>query len=116
MAEVHANFNDTFSPKTSDQDIIVKVSVGDGQQGTYAVFLGTEFIEANAPANLGKRADLLGKPIVVSVTIVDILKETKHTSMTVTILEGNQLTTQYGPYKQDAPDHLDTVIYTLKLS
>ncbi len=98
MAVKHVDLDDCYIPKTSDQDIIVDVAIGDGQEGSYSVFLG-------------KKA---GKKTTVSVTIVDELKETNWTSMTVFFLERGE-TTQYGPYKMRAENHLDTIIYTLKL-
>lgn len=114
MAVKHVDLDDRYVPKTTDEDIIVDVKIGDGQEGSYAIFLGTDFIEANAPANLGKKADVSGKKTTVSVTIVDELKETNWTSMTVFVTEGSHLT-KFGPYSVQAENHLDTVIYTLKL-
>ena len=114
MAVKHIDLADTYTPKTSDKDIIVIVEIGDGQNGAYAVFLGKKFISANSPANIGKKADVTGKKTTVSVTVIDTLKETNWTSMTVFVSEGDVITT-YGPYKAEAEDHLDTIIYTLKL-
>jgi hypothetical protein len=116
MATKLVELNDTYSPKTSDKDIIVDVKIGDGQDGSYAIFLGSEFIEVNAPANIGKKKNILGKKTTISVTIVDQLEETNMTSMTVFITEGLAKAKKYGPYKAEAEAHLDTVIYTLKLS
>ena len=58
---------------------------------------------------------MVGKNIIISVTIVDLLRETNWTSMTVIIMEGIDRVTIFGPYKAQAEKHLDTVIYTLKL-
>ncbi len=107
-------YKDCYIPKTSDQDIIVDVAIGDGQEGSYSVFLGKNLVKSNAEANIGKKADVAGKKTTVSVTIVDELKETNWTSMTVFFSEGGERT-QFGPYKMQAENHLDTVIYTLKL-
>lgn len=115
MAVKHVDLDDCYIPKTNDKDIVVDVEIGDGQEGSYSIFLGPEFIEANAPANLGKKADVIGKKTTVSVTIVDELVETNWTSMTVFIKEGHGKPAQFGPYKALAENHLDTVIYTLKL-
>jgi hypothetical protein len=116
MATKLVELNETYLPKTSDKDIIVDVKIGDGQDGSYAIFLGSEFIEANAPANLGKKKNLLGKKTTISVTIVDQLEETNMTSMTVFVTEGSGKPKKIGPFKAEAEAHLDTVIYTLKLS
>ncbi len=114
MAVKHVDLDDCYIPKTNDKDIIVDVEIGDGQEGSYAIFLGADFIEANAPATLGKKADVVDKRTTISVTIVDELEETNWTSITVFISEGTNRT-KYGPYKVQAENHLDTVIYTLKL-
>jgi hypothetical protein len=115
MATKLVELSETYLPKTSTDNIIVDVKIGDGQDGSYAIFLGTEFIESDAPANIGKKKDVIGKKTTVSVTIVDQLEETNMTSMTVFVTEGNTKPKKFGPYKAEAETHLDTVIYTLKL-
>ena len=114
MAVKFVDFADSYKIKTTTNDIKVKVKIGDGQVGAYSVFLGKKLIKNNATANIGKKADVNGKPTIISVTIVDTLKETNWTSMTVIETEGETVTT-YGPYKALAEHHLDTVIYSLKL-
>lgn len=114
MAVSHVDLDDCYIPITSDQEIFVDVKIGDGQEGSYSIFLGKNLIKSNARANIGKRADVASKKTTVSVTIVDELKETNWTSMTVFFTEGlNE--TRFGPYKMQAQHHLDTIIYTLKL-
>lgn len=115
MAVKHIDLDDCYEPKSATKDITVEVAIGDGQSGSYAIFLGTDFLVANGPAKLGKKADLKGKKTTVSVTIVDELEETNWTSITVYVSEGKDNRTQFGPYKTQADNHLDTVIYTLKL-
>lgn len=114
MAVKHVDLDDCYIPKTDDRDITVDVAIGDGQAGSYSVFLGKNLVKANAAANIGKKADVAGKKTTISVTIVDELKETNWTSMTVFFSEDNE-TTQFGPYKMRAENHLDTILYTLKL-
>ena len=114
MAVKHVDLDDTYIPRTTNEDIVVDVKIGDGQEGSYAIFLGAEFLAANSPATLGKRADVLGKTTTISVTIVDELQETNWTSITVIVSEGMEIT-KFGPYAARAEHHLDTVIYTLKL-
>lgn len=116
MATKLVELNETYLPKTNNEDIIVDVKIGDGQDGSYAIFLGTDFIEANAPANLGKKKNVVGKQTMISVTIVDQLQETNMTSMTVFVTEGPGKPKKIGPFKAEAEAHLDTVIYTLKLA
>lgn len=114
MAVKHVDLDDCYIPHTDNKDIVVDVEIGDGQGGSYSIFLGTDFIEANNAANLGRKGDIIGKTTTVSVTIVDKLKETNWTSITVFLTEGSKKA-QFGPYKVQAENHLDTVIYTLKL-
>jgi hypothetical protein len=114
MAVKHVDLADLYTPKTSNKNIILDVQIGDGQSGAYTVFLGMKLISANEPANLGKKANVSGKKTTVSVTVIDTLQETNWTSMTVIVSEG-EIITSYGPYKVEAEDHLDTIIYTLKL-
>ena len=113
MAVKFVDFADSYKIKTTTNDIKVKVTIGDGQVGSYSVFLGKKLIKNNATANIGKKVDVIGKPTIISVTVVDTLKETNWTSMTVFVTEGGTVTT-YGPYKALAENHLDTVIYSLK--
>ena len=115
MAVKHVDLDDCYIPKTNDKEIVVDVEIGDGQAGSYSIFLGAEFIEANAPAKLGTKADIMGKKTTISVTIVDELQETNWTSMTVLLSEGAGKATKFGPYKIQAENHLDTILYTLKL-
>ena len=114
MAVKHIDLDDCYNAKTEDKDIVVDVTIGDGQEGSYSIFFANQFIEANAPATIGKKDEVTGKRTTVSVTVVDELQETNWTSMTVWVQEGNHQT-KYGPYSAQAENHLDTVIYTLKL-
>ena len=114
MAVKFVDLDDSYVPQTSTENIIVDVEIGDGQVGAYSIFLGKKHIKSNSQANLGKKADVSGKKILISVTVIDTLKETNWTSMSVFVTEGDQ-TIQYGPYKVMAENHLDTIIYTLKL-
>jgi len=114
MAVKFIDLNDSYKIKTATEDIIVDVQIGDGQVGAYSIFLGQKFISANTPANLDKKANVKGKSTIVSVTVADVLEETNWTSMTVFVKEDESKTT-YGPYKALAENHLDTVIFSLKL-
>lgn len=114
MAVTFVDLKDVYNIKTKTKDIIVDVAIGDGQSGNYSISLGKNLIEMNAPATMGKQADVAGKKTVVSVKVNDTLTETNQTSMTVTVTEGAS-TTVFGPYTQEVAQHLDSVIYTLKL-
>jgi hypothetical protein len=115
MALIFVDKKDTYNSKTKTKDIIVDVKIGDGQSGNYSISLGKNLIEMNAPANMGKQADVAGKKTIVSAKVDDTLTETNHTSITVTVTEGTNVTT-FGPYSQEVDKHLDSVVYTLKLT
>ncbi len=114
MAVKFVDLKDSYKIKTKTKDIIVDVKIGDGQSGNYSISLGKNLIEMNAPASLGKQNDVAGKKTIVSVKVNDTLTETNHTSITVTVTEGASITT-FGPYSKEVEQHLDSVIYTLKL-
>jgi hypothetical protein len=114
MSIIYVDLDADYTPKTEDQDINIDVQIGDGQSGAYVIFLGQELKGTNKAANLGIKSNVTGKITTVAVTIIDKLKETNWTSMTVIITEGKDQTS-FGPYKKQAPEHLDTVIYTLKI-
>lgn len=118
MAIKHIDLEEKYIPKTKDKDIIVEIQIGDAgdEVGSYSVFLGTKFIASDEPANLGKKANVVGKKTTIVVVVPDVLKETNWTSMTVFVSEGKGDPTQFGPFKAEVEDHLDTAIYTLKLS
>jgi hypothetical protein len=114
MAVSYIDLNGSYQPKTEDENIEVEVQIGNGQSGSYAIFLGKVLKGANKPAVLGKKADIVDKNTVITVTITDLLEETNWTSMTVTVTEGKHKT-EFGPYEKQVPHSMDTAIYTLKL-
>lgn len=115
MAVTYVDLNDRYIPTSDTDDILVDVLIGDGQEGAYVIFSGGTLISTNEEANLGTAADIDGRDTIISVTIVDELEETNWTSITVIVTEDDKTTT-FGPYKKQAEQHLDTIIYTLKIS
>lgn len=118
MAIKHIDLEDRYFPKTTNQDIIVEIKIGDAgdEVGSYSIFSGTEFKASDEPANLGKKANVASKKTTIVVVVPDVLKETNWTSMTVIISEGDKTPTELGPFRAELENHLDTAIYTLKLS
>lgn len=114
MAVKHVDLDDRYIPKTSDSEISVRVVIGDGQKGSYSIFLGKTLISVNKKGKLGTKAAIGTRNTIISATVVDTLKQTNWTSMTVFVEENGQ-TTKYGPYSVQAEKHLDTIIYSLKL-
>lgn len=115
MAVKHVDLDDCYIPKTQEESITVSVSIGDGQSGAYTIFSGRNLVSANKPGNLGTKDQIGDKNTIITVTVVDTLKETNWTSMTVFVEEGNDAPAKFGPYKVQAQHHLDTIIYSLKL-
>lgn len=115
MAVTFIDLKDTYTIRTKTKEIVVDVFIGDGQSGDFSVSLNKQLIDINKPATIGKQDDVKGKKTIVSVKVDDTLTETNQTSMTVIITEGASVTT-YGPYSQEVAEHLDSVVYTLKLS
>jgi hypothetical protein len=114
MAISYIDLNGSYQPRTEDENIKVAVQIGNGQTGSYAIFLGKVLKGANKPAVLGKKADIVDKTTIITVTITDLLDETNWTSMSVTVTEG-KFETELGPYEKQVGHSMDTVIYTLKL-
>ncbi|RYZ88500.1 MAG: hypothetical protein EOP04_09250 [Proteobacteria bacterium] len=114
MAIKHVDLDDCYIPQTNDQNILIDVEQGDGGDGSYSIFLGTRLKGLNKQTSVGTNAQVAGKNIIVSVTIVDELQETNWTSMSVVVQEGTSKKV-YGPFKAQAENNNDTVIYTLKL-
>jgi len=114
MAIKYVDLDDYYEPVTTDQEIFVDVKYGDGQPGVHHVFLGKEHKGSNNKVKLGKKADVKGQRSLISATVHDILEETNWTSILVVVTEGTYKK-EYGWYKSQAPNHLDTVIYNLNL-
>ena len=114
MSITYVNLEDEYKVQTDNEDISISVAIGDGQSGAYVIFLGKELKGTNALASLGKKQNVVGENALIAVTIADTLEQTNWTSIAVNIKEG-EISTPYGPYKKQAPQHLDTVIYTLKI-
>lgn len=115
MAVKEIDFTDCYTPKTEDKQNSISVDIGDGQTGSYSIFLGTSLVTTNTTASLGTKKNMLGKAVTISVTVVDTLQETNWTSMTVRLKEEGQEEKVYGPYRHLAEAHLDTVVFVLKL-
>ena len=114
MATIFIELDSEYIPKTEDQNIHVRVILGNGQSGGYVIFLDQELKASNKIANLGNKSDVSGKTTTIVATIMDKLKETNWTSVVVEFLEGTFVTT-FGPFEKQVPDHLDTAIYIIKI-
>ena len=109
------SFTDKYIPLTTDQIIILDVKFGDAQSGSFSVMSGSDFVDANSPATLGKASDIQSKTTTISATIAVTLRETKKVSVTLTITEGNH-TSNLGPYTGEVEHELDTANFIIKLN
>ncbi len=75
------------------EPVFVTVLIGDGQEGVSTIFLDQEKISSRVAVSrlpLGDGADLAGRTLVVSSTVVDIRNEHDHTSVTVVLANGRE--------------------------
>ena len=109
--------NVKYIPRTDDKHVVVAVSVGDAadESSSYNVYRGLDFIARDEDADVGVKAEITGKVTRVSVTIVDLLRESNWTSFTVFIKEGNLPVVSYGPYSEQVDEDGDTINYILKI-
>ncbi len=114
MAVTFVEIEDRYQPKTKTLPIEAHVTIGDGQNGAYLIFLDQQLKGNNDMAVLGNAAAVKGKRTIVSATVVDTMDETNWTSLTVTIKEGNNETV-YGPYSKEVAENLDTVCFIVKI-
>lgn len=115
MASFFVDIDETYTAADSSRVISLDISIGDGQDGGYLVFLNNKFIGANRECALGKGADIKGQKSLTSVTITDELQETNWTSCTLNIYEDSTLIKSLGPYKKLVPDQQDTVIFSINI-
>lgn len=113
MASVFVDIDVACKPVGTTDPITVEVFIGDGQRGSYEIFLGNQLKSTNKPASLGTGAEVQGKRTLISVTIPDTLKETNWTSVTVRLLEGAK--TESFSFKKLVPEHMDTAIYSINI-
>jgi len=92
---------DDYEVRDGD-DVFLTVRVGEGQLGFSTAFVGEEKKTSRRDVSrvpLGAAAELRGKVLVVSTTVVDIQKEHDRTSVTVVL--GNGSEAEY-PQSEDA--------------
>lgn len=114
MTTTYVELDANYAVHSEDQSIFIEVIIGNGQIGSYAIYLGRSLVEVNKTANLGTKSSVTGKNAAVIASIRDSLTETNWTSVILNITEGTKTTT-YGPYEKLVANNFDTVIYTLKI-
>jgi hypothetical protein len=115
MAVQYVDLDALYNLDNNNDDVEVKVIVGDGQPNySINVFLDQSLLGSGPNINLGPASELRGKRLMIVVVVQDRLEVTNWTSFTAWIRQGRK-ETQYGPYSKEAENHMDTVIYTLKI-
>jgi hypothetical protein len=115
MAVQYVDLDGICDLDDNNDDVEVEVSVGDGQPNfSLNYFLDQSLLGSGPVISLGPASALRGKRLMIVVVVQDRLEETNWTSFTAWITQG-QKETQYGPYSKEAENHMDTVIYTLKI-
>jgi hypothetical protein len=105
---------ETYTAGHIDEPIEVRATIGDGQSGSWSVFLNSSYKGSNNAITLGTGGEVTGKTTRVIATITDTLEETNWTSVTVYITEAG-VKTKFGPYKKEVPKHMDTAVYTITI-
>lgn len=115
MATTRYEADELLKVSTESFPLTVSVHIGNGQGGGYLIFKGTDLIGVNRKAVIAN-LDNVGEWVFITVTIKDKLEETNWTSVTVFVEEHNSRSAiKLGPYSKELENHLDTIIYAIKL-
>ncbi|MEK6781713.1 MAG: hypothetical protein AABY93_08400 [Bacteroidota bacterium] len=114
MAISYVDLDDVY-PIANNNNLNLEISVGDGQPNySISVFLDQERKGTSELIPLGTVDDVGGKKVMIVIVVQDRLTQTNWTSFTAKIKQGGAERI-FGPYKKQAENHLDTIIYTLKI-
>jgi hypothetical protein len=115
MAVHFVDLDDTYDLHPSGV-LNLELTVGDGQPHySVSAFLNQERIGTEENMRVGTVAEVRDKRLMIVVVVQDRLQETNWTSFTAKLKQGSNTVT-FGPYKKEAENHMDTIIYTLKIS
>jgi hypothetical protein len=112
---VHEDHDAVYVPLQQEVPVMVSVQVGDGQVGSYTVFVDGEPKSYNQPISVGTGAGMRDQKTMVITTVRDTLRETNWTSITIIVEEGEDVTV-IGPYKREVPKQGDSCIYTISIT
>lgn len=113
MATQYYNRDEKYQSKNDNNSISLSVVSGNGQGGSYIVFLGSKFLGANESVPLGTGGECKNQNLQIVVTIQDKLTETNWTGVIV-ILSENGTNTQYS-YAEELPKDLDVASYNINI-
>lgn len=108
IVEIDARFN------LNQGALKLSVKLGDGQPGSYNIFLDNELLKNSAVVDLGDSSSLSGKVLSIVATIRDVRKETNWTSVSLTLTDRNQ-TVMLGPYSRKVDKDFGKIIYSIDI-
>jgi hypothetical protein len=114
MATIYHDAEEQFILVNGDNDIDIKVSTGNGQGGGVIVFFENTLIQEKNNKYAIDHKSKFDKWITIVVVIKDKLTQTNWTNVTIDIKESGLEGKSY-KYSREVPNHLDTVIYTVKI-
>ena len=95
-------------------DLEIKVTTGNGQGGGVVLFFENKLIQEKNNKYVIDNQSKFDKWITVVVVVKDKLTQTNWTNVTIDIKEADFQGKSY-KYSREVPNHLDTVIYTVKI-
>lgn len=114
MATIYHEAEEQFKIENESNKLIIEVETGNGQGGGIIVFFDNNLLkEVNNKFAIVNEIKV-NKWITVVVVIKDKLTQTNWTNVSVNLKEEG-LQNQIYKYSREVPNHLDTIIYTVKI-
>lgn len=114
MATIYHDAEEQFMLVNTNNDLEVKVSTGNGQGGGVIVFFENSLIQEKNNKYVLDNKSKFDKWITIVVVIKDKLTQTNWTNVSIEVKESGLEGKSY-KYSREVPNHLDTVIYTVKI-
>lgn len=115
MATIYHEAEELFILESEINKLEIKVVTGNGQGGGIVVFFENNLIqEINNKFTIDDNTSKFEKWITIAVVIKDKLTQTNWTNVTINLKESD-LEEKVYRYSREVPNHLDTIIYTIKI-
>lgn len=108
----YVDIEDHVSLPASGQ-VSTVLEIGNGQTGGHSVFLESELLGQEKEVEIGNTADLKGKRLIVTCTVVDTNADTNWTSFAIHLKCNGQDLKSLGPYSKKVDKDKDVVCYTV---
>lgn len=115
MATIYHDAQDIYKLKSELNSLTISVESGEEEGAGYFIFNDAKLVGPNKPGQIYKGADCVDNWITVVAVIKDKLTETNWTSLSISFKEEGERQVTFGPYKREVEQHLDTVVYTIKI-